>query len=238
MKAVMSSYRQFLVMIWSDFMLVICLFAPLMMGCLFRFIIPILEKILDESYGFSHLFTPYYILFDLILLAMTPLMICFAGIMVVLEELDNGTTQYLMVTPLGRNGYFLSRIGVSLVFSIVYNVILLFFFQLSWFPWYEILYCAIFSASFSLLIAMLVISFAKNKVEGMALMKLSGLMILGYFIAFFIKEPIGYTAGIFPTFWIAKFKLEHQYGYLIPCIVISAVWFGLLAHKFKRRLCS
>lgn len=238
MKAVMASYRQFLVMLWGDFMLVICLFAPLMMGCMFRYVIPFLEKILNESYGFSPVFTPYYVIFDLMLLAMTPLMICFAGIMVVLEELDNGTTQYLLVTPLGRNGYFLSRIGVSLVFSIVYNVILLSFFQLSWFPWYEIISCSFLSAGFSLIIAMLVISFAKNKVEGMAMMKLSGLMILGYLIAFFIKEPIGYVAGILPTFWIAKFKLEHQYAYFIPCIIISAVWFVLLAQKLKRRLCS
>ena len=49
---------------------------------------------------------------------LAPAMFCFAAAMVVLEERDEGAwLPYLCITPLGRNGYLISRLGVPAVLA-------------------------------------------------------------------------------------------------------------------------
>jgi len=48
------------------------------------------------------------------------------------------------------------------------------------------------------------VSFAANKVEGMALGKIFGMIYLGPFVAFFVKSDLQWIAGFLPPFWITK----------------------------------
>jgi fluoroquinolone transport system permease protein len=236
MKAILSAFRQFLKSIWGDYMLAACLFAPILMGIVFKIGIPLLEKFLCGYFEKSAILELYYVLFDLLLSLMTPLMLCFSGAMVILEELDDGTAKYLLVTPLGKTGYLFSRTGAITVVSLIYNVIVMFIFSISNITWYNIIISAILNAVISIIVAMLVISFAKNKVEGMALIKLSGFMILGFIAAFFIKSPIGYIAGILPSFWIGKLVTDNNMMCILPNIAVSFIWIILLYDKFSNKI--
>ena len=84
--------------------------------------------------------------------------------------------------------------------------------------------------------SMLVIAFAKNRVEGMALIKLSGIMIAGIPVVYFVSSKIAYLCGILPSFWITKLAQEQMPVYAIPSLVSLAVWILLLYQKFKKRL--
>ena len=238
MKAILSAFRQFLKNIRGDFMLTACLFAPILMGLVFKLGIPKLEEVLCVYFNQTAILEPYFILLDLLLSLMTPLMLCFSGVMVTLEELDDGTAKYLQVSPLGKTGYLFSRIGFIAVLSIAYNIVILLIFSLSYIGIIGIMLSAILNTIISIIIAMLVLSFAKNKVEGMALIKLSGFMILGFIAAFFIKAPVGYLAGFLPSFWVGKLVLEDNYLFILPCLMVSSAWIVLLYKKFSAKVLS
>lgn len=238
MRAVRSAFRQFLRSIWNDYMLLACLFSPILMGLAFKIGVPALEAFLCGYFSQTAILAPYYILLDLLLSLMTPLMLCFAGAMVMLEELDDGTAKYLLVTPLGKAGYLCSRIGVVAVLSLLYNIIIMLIFSLSDISGYQIILSAMLNSVISIIVAMLVTSFARNKVEGMGLIKLSGFMIFGFLGAFFIHSPAGYLAGILPSFWIAKLVLDQDLFFLLPGILVSSAWIALLYKRFSAKVLS
>ena len=71
-------------------------------------------------------------------------------------------------------------------------------------------------------------SFAKNKVEGLALSKASGIFLLAPFVGLFVKSEWQYIAGIFPTFWVSKaFLIGYEKTNPIFWIYIII---GLLIH--------
>ena len=206
------------------------------MGLLYKFVIPVLEEVLTIKFNMVQVITPYYLLLDLLMLVLTSIMFAFAGIMVVLGEIDNGTAKYLIVTPLGKKGYFMSRIGVPMIISVIYGTANALIFKLLDITIIMILICSILSSLMSITISLLVISLAKNKLEGMALTKLSGFFILGLPAAFLVTSPIGYSIGILPSFWLGKFTITTNWIYIIPYLVISFLWIGPLYRKFLANL--
>ena len=236
MKKIWAAFRQFTGAIWSDAMLAACLFAPILVGLVFRFGVPALEGAMAGVAGSPHALAPYYALFDLFLSLMTPLMLVFSGVMVILEELDDGTARYLMVTPLGKSGYLMSRLGLFGAIAIGYNIAVLAVFTLSGMPFALNALAALCNLPVSLSVAMLVIAFAKNKVEGMALVKLSGFFFLGYLAAWFLQKPVAYLAGVLPSYWLALMVRENAPLWALPALLSSFLWIGLLYRRFQRRV--
>jgi fluoroquinolone transport system permease protein len=234
--AIWKAFGIFIAEIRHDFMLTACLFTPLLMGIVYMFVIPTIEEFLTTRFTNSLSLTPYYLLLDLLLLILTSVMFAFSGTMVMLGELDNGTAKYLMITPLGKIGYLISRIGIPMVISIFYGILALVVFKLSDITPVMIVICAFLCGIISLVISLLVISLAKNKLEGIALTKLSGFIILGLPVAFFVTSPFGYLAGILPSFWVAKVAITGNEIYIVLFIVITLIWIRVLYGRFKVKL--
>lgn len=236
MKTILAAFRQFVRAIWQDAMLAACVVAPVLLAVLLRYGVPALEGAIARATGATHTLTPYYALFDLFLSLMTPLMLCFSGVMVVLEELDDGTAKYLMVTPLRKVGYLTSRIGILTALSVGYNVALLALFSLSGLPLALNLLAALANALVSVSVAMLVLGFAKNKLEGMALVKLSGFFFLGYIAAYFLSQPLAYAAGVLPGYWLALMTREQNPLWVLPAFAVACGWIVLLYRRFAARV--
>lgn len=236
MKKVFLAFMLFLKQIRHDFMLAICIAAPIIMGAAFRFLLPLLENILCSYFSMDVILTPYYILFDLLLAIMTAIMFCFAGVLVVLEELDDGIAKYLAVTPLGKRGYVLSRIGLPTVLATFYTVLVLGVFTVSGVSWRMMICFAIGGGLTGILTALLVIAFAKNKLEGMVYIKLCGLLIAGIPVAYFVKGPAQYLCAVLPSFWLAKLCITAQYVFLAPAVILSALFIFVFYKKFKTKL--
>lgn len=217
-------------------MLAACLVAPIPMALALRYGIPALEGVLCQNLGVPALLTPFYPLFDLFLSLMTPLLFCFAGVMVVLEELDDGTARYLMVTPLRRSGYLISRLAVLTALSVFYNVALLAAFSLSRMPLWENTVAALVHALVNVSVAMMVVGLAKNKVEGMALIKLSGFFMLGYLGAYFLKQPLAWAAGVLPGYWLALMARDTAPLWALPAALVACAWIALFYSRFNRRI--
>jgi fluoroquinolone transport system permease protein len=155
--------------------------------------------------------------------------------MVILEENDDHIAGYLFVTPLGKRGYLITRLGIPAVLALVVTVILLPVFKLTAISLPVTLLLAVAGAIQGLIIPMLVVSFSSNKLEGMALTKLSSLMMFGILAPFFVKANIQYLLSPLPSFWMAKAIRESNAFYLVISIIISCIWCGFLAKWFIRK---
>lgn len=87
-----------------------------------------------------------------------------------------------------------------------------------------------------MIVALLVLTVSSNKLEGMAVTKLSTLAIFGAVIPFFIKSDIQYVISPLPSFWIGKAILENMPFYMLPAFVLSAMWIWFLFKRYLRKI--
>jgi fluoroquinolone transport system permease protein len=230
------AFRQFLYQIRKDAILLLLCVAPVLCGVFFRYGIPAIEDLVLEQFGLSDIMKPYYLLFDLMLGVITPLMYCFASAYLILGEIDEGISNYMAVTPLGKKGYLVSRLGIPTVLSAVITMIVMTVFSLTDFSLYIILSLTIMSSAMGYMEALLIVAISGNRVEGMAVSKISGLLILGLPAPFFITGNIQFLLSFLPSFWASKFVSEKNPIFLILNLIISFVWITCLYHKFERKI--
>jgi fluoroquinolone transport system permease protein len=70
----------------------------------------------------------------------------------------------------------------------------------------------------------------------MAMGKLSGILMLGLFVPFFIKTNVQYLFAILPSFWIAKLTMEQNAMFFLPGLVCALLWVIPLMSKFRRKI--
>lgn len=235
MKAIKSNFRQFLLFLKNDNMMFAACFTPLICALLFRFAVPLLEKLVTSYFNVSEIITPYYALFDLFLSVLSPTMFSYVAAMMILEEKDDHIVEYLFVTPLGKQGYLVSRLGVPMGISIVVTIILLSFFSLSKIPITANVLLSVAGAAQGIITALIIIALSSNKLEGMASAKLTSLMSLGIMAPFFIQKGTQYLLSPLPSFWIAKGVYENNYLYMVLSLALSSIWIVFLIKRFARK---
>lgn len=223
-----------------DGMLLLLLPAPFLMGAALRFILPSVDGILGREFNFS--LQPWYPLSDVFLLSMTPIMIAMACAFIVLDERDEGVGLYYRVTPSGGNNYLAARIGLPMIWAYFSSVAVVLLFGLA-------LDRILFTAAVSfiavlqgILSFMLLVALSGNRVEGLALAKLTNIIILGLPVPWFLEAPYKYLASFLPSYWIGEMILfSSRRGEPIPLfpivmgIVISLMWIAVLSRWFLRR---
>ena len=236
MRAIRSSFFQMLAYMRRDMMLFAACLAPILAGLLFQFGIPLLEAALTDWFHISAIISPYYALIDILFAMLIPTMFCFVSAMVSLEEADEKTAVYLFVTPLGRNGYLAARFCVPAVVAFLVTIGLLPIFKLTSLSLVDILLLAAVGALQGIIISLLILTLSSNKLEGMAVTKLSSLMIFGAAVPFFIKHNVQYVISPLPSFWIGKAICENVLLYMLPAFVLSAMWICFLLRLYLRKM--
>lgn len=236
MKAIRLSFFQMVVTMLRDRMLFVACLAPIFAGFFFRFAIPFLEAVLVNYFHITAIISPYYKLADILFAMLSPTMFCFVSAMVSLEETDEKTAAYLFITPLGKTGYLFARFAVPAVIAFFVTVILLPVFKLTALSPLAVLLLAAGGTLQGIIVALIVLTISSNKLEGMAVTKLSTLTIFGAAIPFFIKDNIQYVLSALPSFWIGKAIFENRMLYMLPVFVLSAVWICLLLKQYLRKM--
>ena len=233
MKAIYRSFLQMLLFVQRDMMLFASCAAPLLAGLAFKFLIPLLEKRLTKWLGIDAILAPYYGLMDLFFSVLAPTMFCFAAAMVILEEHDDHIESYLFVTGLGKTGYLISHIALPGGIAFVVTLVLLPFFKLTALSGMEILLLSFAGTLQGIIIALLIVTLSTNKLEGMAVTKVSSLLILGAFVPYFVVHPVQYVAAVLPSFWMAKALCEKNIFYMVMAVLTSGIWIWSLMRKYK-----
>jgi len=235
-KVLFYSFKQYINQIFKDAMLVLLCIAPILCGLFFKYGIPFLQSMLAKHLGLSDILSPYYFLFDLMLAIMTPLLYCFASAYLILGEIDEGVSKYMAVTPLGKKGYLISRLGFPTCISFVVTIVALSVFSLTQMTVGLKIGIAFLSALMGFIEALLIVSISSNRVEGMAVSKLSGLLILGIPAPFFIIGRTQYLLFVLPSFWASKYAIEENPIFMAVCLIISTVWIVILYKRFRKKI--
>ncbi len=235
MKAIRLSFFQMLAYMRRDMMLFVVCFAPVLVGFVFRFAIPFLEAALTDWFHISAIISPYYALIDTFFAMISPTMFCFVSAMVSLEEADEKTAAYLFVTPLGKNGYLAARFCIPSIAAFFVTVVLLPVFKLTSLSMIDIILLAAGGTLQGIITSLLILTISSNKLEGMAVAKLSGLMMFGSAIPFFIKDDLQYVLFSLPSFWIGKAVCENVLLYMLPAFALSAMWICFLLKRYLHK---
>lgn len=226
----------FLKQISKDGMLYATMIAPILAGFAFRFGIPAAETALCGYFGRSTILSQYYLLFDLFLAIITPYMLCFVSSLVILTENDENMSSYMAVTPVGKRGYIASRLVLPAIIAVFVSLILMKLFSLTSWTTSALLIICVLSSLLNIGVSLLIVSFSHNRVEGMALGKLAGIILMGLPVPFFLFSDVQYLFSVLPSFWIAKLSVEDDYLFAVPALVTSLIWIRILYGRFVKKL--
>jgi fluoroquinolone transport system permease protein len=219
------------------------IFLPLLTGLLVRWGAPALDVYVQANYAFD--ITPYYPpLLGYFFIGLAPMVFSVLIGFVLLDEQDDNTLTALQVTPLSLYGYLAYRIIFPIILTIIMVPFLFPFSRLSTLSGPESLLAAVAAAPIAPMFALYLASVAQNKVQGFALMKLSGLILLLPVFAYFTAPPLEYLFGLVPTYWPIKvywlLETGGSFSSVWPFILVSWLYQGaliwLLAKRFYKKL--
>lgn len=234
MKPILMSFKQFILMIKKDKMLLMICFIPLLCGIIFRFGFPIIYQVLMDYLHFDIL--PYTSLIDMFYAILISEMFCIVAALVILEERDDHIINSLFITPLGKVGYLLSRLGVPTLISFIMTCILLPIFHLSSISFHMWMFICVLGCLQGTIVSLLVVSLSSHKLEGMAMAKIASLESFVILIPYFIQDTYSYLLAWVPSFWIGKGLINEQVLFTIMGLLVSILWIVILIFVFKRKL--
>jgi fluoroquinolone transport system permease protein len=119
-----------------------------------------------------------------------------------IEDRDDGPLLALDVTPVGKEGFLIYRLTMSAVLVIAITAMAIQLLLPTAAIWLKLLVLVATPAD-AALSAIVLLALARNKVEGLALTKLTNLAAIVPFAAV-IPSPFRLVAGIVPTYWLGE----------------------------------
>ncbi len=215
------------------------IFAPVLMALLIRLLFPIILVRAGEILQFDLM--PYYEpVTSFMIMLLTPYL---AGLVIgflLLDQRDDGTLTALQVTPLSLNGYLLYRLTMPMLLSIVMTLVAAPLSGVVNIGFGKLVLTAVCAAPFAPIFALLLASLAQNKVQGFAITKVAGIILVPPLLAYFITAPWTIILGIFPTYWPAMTLWSAQandptfWFYWGAGLVYQAVVLALLTRRFNK----
>lgn len=236
MKAVRKMFFYMVKEITQDMMMIMLAIAPILAGLFLKIGIPLLESIILSRYGFENVLIPYYELFSWLLAMLTGMLFAFVGGLVVLGEMDDNITKYVLVTPVGMMGYLCSRILIPSVVSGMVAFVCVPVFSLVELSTVKITVMVISTVLSGIVTAMLVVAISSNKVEGMAVGKLSGLFGVTFFAPLLFQGGIKYLFCMFPMFWVGEWSRTGNWINLFPAFMEFLAWLYCMFRIFQRKI--
>ncbi|MGI6561970.1 MAG: hypothetical protein ACOX3Q_05335 [Clostridia bacterium] len=197
--------------------LFMCLF-PVIVLILSCYVFPLIMESVDPTKGMTLQITMLLLL--VIILAFGSFFLAALATFLLLEQKDENTLHTIAVTPLGTSGYLKFKMTYIYIVSVIGIIAILLGTKLiagdkyaiggkSLFDninAFHILSFAVINGLFTPALGMLQAAFAKNKVEGFAFIKGTGILALipALMILEAFQGGLQYVLGIFPNFWAIK----------------------------------
>jgi fluoroquinolone transport system permease protein len=156
-----------------------------------------------------------------------------------LDQRDDQTMTALLVTPLSLGDYLRYRLGGLMMLSAVFGAVMVPLAGLSETTPAQIGLTAIAAAPLAAIYALFLGAFASNKVQGFALAKAVGVVMIPCILAYFVTGPWQTAFGLVPHYWALKvFWLfdEGSTGMALVHALIGLAWQAVLLLLLVRRL--
>lgn len=224
-----------------EYMLIYILLIPIMLVFFLRLLLPPLTVLTIDSYGFS--LTEYYpLLLSFFVIIEIPFIFGVVYGLFLLDEKDEDILTVLRVTPVSVNAYLRYRFTVIILLSIIFvSLGLPMTGVFAGFSYSAVLGTAFLGSLGGVLLTLIMIAFAGNKLEGLALMKGFGISIMAPMAGYFLESSWQLLLGVFPFYWPAKaFWLfsrgESGWFYLLVGAGYLSLLILFLWKRFKSRI--
>lgn len=222
---------------YRDPLLVMLVLAPVIWTVGVLVLVPPATETLSRRYGFD--LVPYYPLLITALLLLTSIIIAGGlGAFLVLDEIDAGTLTALRVTPVSLASFFTYRASTVVAVTTVYVVATMSFSGILEpglvLPLVPIGMVAGLSSVVTLL---LIVAVARNKIQGIAMVRLLGIVIAGLpCLPWFVDSGWNLAFGVLPPYWAAKaFWVATEHGTWWPYLIGGVAYNMALAWPLLRR---
>ena len=222
---------------YRDPLLVMLVLAPVIWTVATIVLVPPLTTTLARRYAFD--LVPYYPLVITGLLMLTSIIIVGGlGAFLVLDEIDAGTLTALRVTPVSLGSFFAYRAVTVVAVTTVYVVATMSFsgiLQPGLVP--ALIPIGLVTGLSSVVTLLLIVAVASNKIQGIAMLRLLGLVIAGLpCLAWFVDSPWNLAFGLLPPYWPAKaFWVANDHGMWWPYLLGGVVFSTAAAWPLLRR---
>lgn len=183
--------------------------APLIIIVVLRIALPVArEKTLEFfQYDISSDYAMIVVFFSMLIPMMVGLVIGF----VILDERDESMIIYFAVTPLSKSGYLFFRVIIPAIFSFVFSVVFfLSFYDICPFDFSVILMAAMLLSIQAPVFPLLMASVAANKVEGLAVGKLLGMVIMPPVAYYIISSKWTLLLLAVPQTWLVEVTIGRN----------------------------
>lgn len=213
--------------------MLLLLFTPLVEILAFKLILMFLIPFIQNYYTFT--VVEYHVYILAVSLTVMP---CILGVVtgfMMLDERDGKIAELMSVTPLGRSGYLINRLTFSSILTIVYTFICYFVLDISYIPFWTLIFLALLLGTLSAIIGLILFSIATDKVKGLTYAK--GLNI---FVLFCLADlvPIlwlNYLSMLFPSYWITRVIKTPNFGVVSTALLVHAIWLFILLFRDNRK---
>ncbi|XEC94682.1 hypothetical protein AB6A23_25915 [Paenibacillus tarimensis] len=215
----------------GDPMLAFSLLGPALLLAFARFGLPLLAEPLERIAGIQLHEADTLLLSFFILLI--PLLIGMVSGFMMLDERDERLIQFFGVTPLGKYGYLRYRLLLPVLVCIVFCLMFFGFSGLTVTNWWALPIPLLLLVVEAPMLALFLLAFASNKIEGLALSKGAGIVVFAPLAAYFIPMPWQLAAGLLPTYWpAAAIQLQLSADEAPKSIMTAIYGIGILYHTF------
>lgn len=221
-----------------DLLLLITVVVPLLVALVIRIVVPIVTELLQEQ-GID--LTLHYVFIAGVALMMTPMMLGAMAGLQILDDRDERVLSYISVTPLTREGYLLWKLLTPVIIGCVQTPLALILMDIIPVKLGVVLPVTLLAALGAPIYALIMPAFAANKVEGLAISKASGIIMLAPFAGYLLPWPWAILAATMPPFWpvlafVAGYSGEWTFWpYILGGVAVHLVWIHVLQRRFGNR---
>lgn len=236
----MQSYIKYELKKWiRDPMVGFLLIYPVILALFVRFGVPFAE----DKFGFP--LTPYYHVIIGALLLFTTVLTGTVIAFSILDDRDDNILYAVDVSPVSFNTFIGLRFFMCFILTYISSILAIWISGIE-VPLYAVLLISISISLFASLSAMFINCFSNNKIEGFAVMKGGGVIIIFPIVAMFFSGKKEFLFGFEPNFWTVKalsvamnpnmdFNLSFGVYYVVGLIFVIALNF-LIYKTFKRKV--
>jgi fluoroquinolone transport system permease protein len=214
---------------------------PFVITLVLRLGLPLVQSWIFELTEFD--LRPYYpLILAVYLVLLTPMLFGMLVGFLLLDERDNETLTALQVTPLPMTTYIAYRLLIPMILSFILTFLMYPLVNIAQLDWADLVLMAVTAAPAGPLLALFIAGFAENKVQGFALLKGLGGVLMLPVLAFFVPGKAQLLFGVLPTYWPIKvyWLLEANQGdpwsFILVGLLYQLVLIGILLRRFSRVL--
>jgi len=202
-------------------------FVPILISIVFKladlYLVPVIETNFSVDIGLYYI----YILSAIFIISADMIGVVIGFMM--LDDKDGHILELISITPLGKNGYLINRLGFMSAFTFIFTFVSYFILNIVKIPFYTLVFIALMLSIISASIGLLLSSLATDKVKGLTYAKGLNFIVVFCFADLFYVEYIRIISAIFPTYWITSI-MGNPYGVepYIFGLITTIFWFFVL----------